>query len=113
MGRRILVIDDEVDFFILIQNYLSKRDYTLTPAYTLAEGYKLLEEQTFDVLLLDNNLPDGVGWKQAPAIQKKYPKMRITLISAFESIFIVNTMEGAPFRIMEKPVSLSAIENYF
>ncbi len=111
--RRVLVIDDEKDFYLLIKDYLGKRDYEVHPAHTFTEGLKLLEEKPFDVLLLDNNLPDAVGWKQAPGIQKRFPKLRITLISAYESIFMVTSLEGVPFRIMEKPVSLETLVSYF
>ncbi len=111
--RTVLVIDDEIDFYLLIKDYLGKRDYAVFSAASLSEGMRMLEERPYDVLLLDNNLPDGFGWKQAPEIEKKYPKMRITLISAYESIFLVTTLSGVPFRIMEKPVSLETLISYF
>ena len=111
--RTVLVLDDERDFYLLIKDYLGQRDYQVFSATTLAEGFRMLEEKPYDVLLLDNNLPDGVGWKQAPLLQKKYPKMRITLISAYESIFLVTTLEGVAFPIMEKPVSLETLISYF
>ena len=111
--RTVLVIDDEIDFYLLIKDYLGKRDYEVFSASSLGEGMRMLEEKPYDVLLLYNNLPDGFGWKQAPEIEKKYPKMRITLISAYESIFLVTTLAGVPFRIMEKPVSLETLISYF
>lgn len=111
--RSVLVIDDEIDFYLLIKDYLGKRDYEVFPAHSLAEGMKMLDERKYDVLLLDNNLPDGFGWKQAPGLQKRFPKMKITLISAYESIFMVTTLEGVAFQIMEKPVSLETLVSYF
>ncbi len=111
--RTVLVLDDEVDFFILIKDYLGQRDYEVSAAHSLKEGMRMLEEKPYDVLLLDNNLPDGFGWKQAPGLQKRFPKMRITLISAYESIFLVTSLEGVPFQIMEKPISLEALVSYF
>jgi DNA-binding response OmpR family regulator len=111
--RTVLVLDDERDFYMLVKDYLGKRDYDVSWAGSLAEGFRMLDEQPYDVLLLDNNLPDGVGWKQAPMLQKKYPKMRITLISAYESIFLVTNLDGVAFPIMEKPVSLETLISYF
>jgi DNA-binding NtrC family response regulator len=111
--RTVLVIDDEIDFYLLIKDYLGQRDYQVFAAHSLADGMRMLEERQYDVLLLDNNLPDGFGWKQAPEIQKRYPKLRITLISAYESIFLVTSLDGVPFRIMEKPVSLETLISYF
>lgn len=111
--RKVLVVDDEVDFFLLVRDYLGKRDYDVHSAKSLEEAWAMLKQEKFDVLLLDNNLPDGFGWKQAPQFQQKFPNMKITLISAFQSIFLVTTLEGVAFQIMEKPISLETLVSYF
>ncbi len=112
MKRTVLVIDDEVDFCLLVKNYLANRNYDVYTAHTLSKGLQLLDEKKPDVLLIDNNLPDGFGWKEAPGIQKKFPDLKITLISAFESAFLVTDTGGVAFRVLEKPVTLSNIEKY-
>ncbi len=112
MKETVVIIDDEVDFCLLVKNYLGQRNYDVHTANTLQDGLKLLEEKKPAALLLDNNLPDGFGWKEAPAIQQRFPALKITLISAFESRFIVTALNGGAFRVLEKPVTLSDIENY-
>jgi DNA-binding response OmpR family regulator len=112
MKRKILIIDDEVDLCMLIKNYLVQRGYEVYTTNTLTEGLTVLAETNPDILLLDNNLPDGFGWSQAPGIQKKFPSLRITLVSAFETTAAVPSAEGIAFRILEKPISLSKIESF-
>jgi two-component system OmpR family response regulator len=110
--KRVLIIDDEVDLCMLIQSYLSKKNYEVHTAHSLTEGFKKLETVAPDVLLLDNNLPDGMGWKEADKIHKKFPYMNITLISAFEMPKDLKEKINSDIHILEKPISLNDIEKY-
>ncbi|NCI49379.1 response regulator [Sediminibacterium roseum] len=109
MPRSVLIIDDEVDLCTVISSYLRRKDYTVDCAHSLADGLKKLDDVHPDVVLLDNNLPDGYGWVEAEKIHQKYPSMRITLFSAADAL----PHSVAPvFTKLQKPISLSSIENY-
>ena len=108
--KRVLIVDDEVDLCLLIKNYLSKKNYEVYTAHTLTEGVKKLDMFNPDVLLLDNNLPDGMGWKEAENIHRRFPNMNITLISAYQTPKDFKT--NAQINILEKPISLIDIEKY-
>lgn len=110
--KRVLIIDDEEDLCMLVQSYLSKKNYEVATAYTLTDGFRKLETFSPDVLLLDNNLPDGMGWKEAGNIHRKFPNLNITLISAYHmpKDFIIE--KNWCVNILEKPISLNDIEKY-
>lgn len=110
--KRVLIVDDEVDLCMLIKSYLSKRNYEVYTAHTLSDGVKKMESISPDVLLLDNNLPDGMGWKAAEGIHKRFPNMNITLISAFQAPKDFIATLDMPINILEKPISLNDIEKY-
>lgn len=110
--KRVLIIDDEIDLCLLLQSYLSKRNYEVSTAHTLNDGFKKIETFSPDTLLLDNNLPDGMGWKEAGNIHRKYPDMNITLISAYHLPKDFNTSSCESVNILEKPISLNDIEKY-
>jgi two-component system OmpR family response regulator len=110
--KRVLIIDDEIDLCTLIRSYLSKKNYEVYTAHSLSEGFKKLESIAPDVLLLDNNLPDGMGWKEAANIHKKFPAMNITLISAFQMPKDLKDQINDNIHILEKPISLNDIEKY-
>lgn len=59
-----MIEDDEILNGGLCYN-LQKRDIVSVPAYTLAEAEKLLAEDSFDLIVLDVNLPDGDGFQFA------------------------------------------------
>ena len=52
----ILIIDDEVDFGLLMKSFFKPKNYDVFIAHTIADGLKTLEEQKPDFLFLDNNL---------------------------------------------------------
>ncbi|MES2328885.1 MAG: response regulator [Bacteroidota bacterium] len=110
--KRVLIIDDEIDLCMLIQSYLSKKNYEVHTAHSLSEGFRKLETVAPDVLLLDNNLPDGMGWKEAGNIHKRFPAMHITLISAFQMPKDLKDQINDNIHILEKPISLNDIEKY-
>ncbi|MBV9986272.1 MAG: response regulator [Chitinophagaceae bacterium] len=109
--KRVLIVDDEVDLCLLIKNYLSRKNYEVYTAHTLSDGFRKLETIVPDVLLLDNNLPDGMGWKEAENIHRRFPNLVITLLSAYQTPKDFNK-DDIPVNVLEKPVSLTDIEQY-
>ena len=106
MKKKILIIDDEVDFGFLMKSFFTPKNYTVVVALTLATGMKMLDTEKPDILFLDNNLPDGMGWDKAAFILTHYPTMRLNLISA------VNGSENhhTSLRILNKPLRFEEIE---
>lgn len=110
--KRVLIVDDEIDLCMLIKNYLSKRNYEVYTAHTLSDGFRKLDSFSPDVLLLDNNLPDGMGWKEAENIHRRFPNMHITLISAYQTPKDFKNAFNMAINVLEKPISLNDIEKY-
>lgn len=110
--KRVLIVDDEVDLCMLIKSYLSKKNYEVHTAHTLSEGVQKIATISPDVLLLDNNLPDGMGWKEAENIHKQFPNLNITLISAYQTPRDFTDKSNIPVNVLEKPISLNDIEQY-
>jgi two-component system OmpR family response regulator len=109
--KRVLIVDDEVDLCLLIKNYLSRKNYEVYTAHTLSDGFRKLEALHPDILLLDNNLPDGMGWKEAEKIHRQFPNINITLLSAYQTPKDFNKGDMT-VNVLEKPISLNDIEQY-
>lgn len=110
--KRVLIVDDEIDWCVMIKLFLTRKNYEVHTAHTLSEGFKKMKSILPDALLLDNNLPDGMGWKVAENLQEKYPKMHITLISAYHAAKEFKAKLGQSINVLEKPISLVDIERY-
>lgn len=112
ISLKILIIDDEKDYCMIMKSYFLGRKYKVFVAYTLKEGYKILEEERPDILLLDNNLPDGKGKEHIEPILNKYPDLKIYLISAYhrKSDFLEPHKNVT---VWEKPILLSLLNEAF
>lgn len=112
MNQQVLLIDDERDFCHLMKGQLTRRHFDFQCAHTLQEGIEKLETTHPDILLLDNHLPDGRGWKEAAKLQKAHPNMRIILLSALDHPGFEETGIGLQFTRVSKPVSFRDLEPY-
>ena len=99
-NKKMLIIDDERDFGFLMKSFFTPRNYDVFIAYTLSEGMKMLDEHCPDIIFLDNNLPDGLGWEKTEYILIHFPLAQLNLISALK----VPTTSSSTFRILEKPL---------
>lgn len=110
-SMKILIIDDEIDLSLLLKSYFVRKNNEVSIAHSLSEGLTMIPELKPDLLVLDNNLPDGIGWKEAPQIAQQHPEIFIYLVSAYHPSHPVMP-EHARFKILEKPVSLKDFEHY-
>lgn len=109
---KVLIIDDEVDYCRIMENYFTKKNYEAILAYTLYDGLNLLETVQPDILLLDNNLPDGQGWTHVEAIVEKNPQIKIYLASAYHQRG--DFFSSSPqVTVWEKPISISLLNTTF
>jgi DNA-binding NtrC family response regulator len=104
--KKIVVIDDEKDFVLLMKNFFVSKNYDVHVAYTIADGMTLLEKEKPDYIFLDNDMPDGAGWCQTEHILHTYPNAQLNLISALG----VPKTKNAPFRILEKPIMMEDLD---
>jgi two-component system, OmpR family, response regulator len=109
MARKVVIIDDEQDLCMLIKSYLLQQGFLVFTSHSLADGMKMIRDIDPDVLIMDNNLPDGSGWDNLNLIRGQLPNTKIILISAF------NSPSGSAIQdvsIIEKPVSLMKLQTY-
>jgi DNA-binding NtrC family response regulator len=109
MKKKILIIDDEKDFGLLLKGYFTGKKFDVSLSYTIEDGMKALEEIRPDYIFLDNNLPDGFGWGKTDYILNNYPNAQLNLISAYQ----VPKTNANNFRILEKPLSFDELNRIF
>lgn len=110
LKRKVLIIDDEEDCCLLMSKFFSRNNYEVLIAHTLNEGIDIVKTQEPQYIFLDNNLPDGLGWKVAKKISETYSDLTIILISAYESS--LNDDETKSFSVWEKPISMKKLQQF-
>lgn len=78
----IVIIDDEVDLCFLLSGMLKVQGFAVNSFYTLASGLQGVKELQPDWVVIDNNLPDGLGWDRVNDIIDAIPNVNVIKISA-------------------------------
>ncbi|MPS31466.1 MULTISPECIES: response regulator [unclassified Salinivibrio] len=79
----ILHVEDDMDLHRIVHAMVS--DYmTVDHALTLDQAQSLISQHTYDAILLDIGLPDGVGWNLIPQIKKIQPTASIIVLTGEE-----------------------------
>ena len=80
---RILLIEDSAEDAQLVLEMLDDRgyDYVLKRTDRLSSGLRLLEEEFFDVVLLDLGLPDSAGFDALTKIRNQAPPLPIIILT--------------------------------
>lgn len=111
--KKIVIIDDEEDLCQLMSAYFTELNHDVYLANTLARGLPLIREVAPDVVFIDNNLPDGLGWEKLDFLLKEYPGCIINLISAYDYLPPdLKDRERQSVNILEKPLSLNDLKYY-
>lgn len=110
--KKVIIIDDEVDFCLLVKFYLSKKNCDVRISHTLQGGLGLVHNSIPDIVILDNNLPDGLGWPEANNILKAVPGVHLFLISANRPNKPYTTQLATKVDVVEKPISMSQIDTF-
>ena len=78
----ILVVEDDPDIQDMLKYSLSAEGYTLFQAFTVKEGWAMVQEKTIDLVLLDWMLPDNSGIDLLHRIRKYHSKLPVIMVTA-------------------------------
>lgn len=76
-----LLVEDDATFAQVIQRSLFQK-LKIKWAKDLQTARRLLSEDTFDLVLLDKHLPDGLGTQLIPEIRMSHPRAAILVLTA-------------------------------
>jgi len=105
VAKKILVVEDEGPMGLVLDMILREGKFELDYVNNLLSADEYLQKQEPSAIILDNKLPDGFGVDFISYIKKKYPSIKIIMISGFGSVRDVALENGADI-FFEKPFSL-------
>ena len=82
---KLLLVDDEVGFVDVLSKRLSKRNMTVTAAYSGTEAIQTLRKQDFDVAVLDLKMEDMDGIEILKIFKKLVPAMPVIMLTGHGS----------------------------
>ncbi|WP_299498632.1 response regulator transcription factor [uncultured Roseobacter sp.] len=84
MEQKILVVDDDQQVTSFLERFFARHGYKSATAATAAELFKILETESFDLIILDLILPDEDGFEVAKRIRSEMETPLIMLTARDE-----------------------------
>ena len=102
-SQKILIIEDEGEMCLVLNILLSDENIELDHVKNLSAAEEYLSNQSPSLIILDNKLPDGYGVDYIAYVKKKYPSVKIIMITGFDASAKDVAMENGADLFLEKP----------
>jgi DNA-binding response OmpR family regulator len=102
-NRNVLVIEDEGEMCLLLNLILDDEGFNIDHVKTLATADAYLEKKLPAMILLDNRLPDGFGLDYLGQLKKKYPWIKVIIISGMDAAAEDFALEMGADAFLSKP----------
>jgi CheY-like chemotaxis protein len=103
--RRLLLVDDDPDATWCIGRFLARHGWTVSTCGDGVEAIALLEEEDFDAVITDVQMPRLNGLGVVDWVRRSRPRLAIVVITAFGSPSVRKTcLRKGAFHYLEKPV---------
>ena len=107
---KILWADDEIDLLKPHILFLENKGYDITPVNSGADAIEKCEENRYDVVFLDENMPGMSGLETLSHIKTNYPSIPVVMITKNEEEQIMEEAIGAKIAdYLIKPLNPSQI----
>jgi len=86
---KLLLLEDDINLSETVCEFLESKEYHITPVYDGEEAESLIYEQSFDLLLLDVNVPSLNGFELLSKLRKEgktTPAIFLTSLNAIEDL---------------------------
>ena len=104
-----LIVDDDQSFAAMAAEVVRAAGAVVTQAHDLA-GARKAAQQPFDLVLLDNHLPDGKGYEFFDQISRRNPDAPIVMITGAPDLGEAVTLtRNGLFEYLTKPISIAAL----
>ncbi|MDH5683113.1 MAG: sigma-54 dependent transcriptional regulator [candidate division WOR-3 bacterium] len=106
----ILLIEDEKNQRILLKKLLEKENYMVAEAENGKAAIEMFTDEDFDLVLLDQRLPDITGIDVLKNLKGLNPITPVIILTAYANVKdAVNAMKEGAFHYLTKPVELDEL----
>ena len=112
MNKRphVLIADDEASICNVLQQYLSQRDWDVTTVSNGQLAIEAMEKHTFDVAILDINMPELNGLQVLKIAVARFFETDVIILTGYgNSQIAVEAMKNGAKDYFEKPIDYSGL----
>lgn len=104
-GRRILIVDDEIDLINMLSTDLVEQGYIVDSALDGIEGLRKIDENRPDLVISDLKMPRMNGLEFLIAMQERGMNIPVVILTAYGDYKSIRTAwKHGAFDFIEKPV---------
>jgi len=109
-GEKILVVDDNNVFRIVVSKMLSRLGYEVSSADSGENGLRIFLKNKFDVVLSDYEMPGMDGVALACIVKKSSPRTRVVIMTGAGKETVFSRKSTAVDEVISKPFTLVEID---
>jgi len=103
---KILIIEDDLTFSQLLEGFLKKHQYEPLAVHDVKASLKIINQQDFDLFLVDYRLPDGTGLDVLSHLREKGSTVPMVIMTSFNDVrTAVKSIRLGAFDYITKPVN--------
>ncbi|MDE5612025.1 MAG: sigma-54 dependent transcriptional regulator [Odoribacter sp.] len=102
---RILLVDDDTTFCLMLKTWLTKRGFQVDESFSCREALAKTKGTAYDIVLTDLRLPDEDGMYLLKRIKATAPDVQVILMTGYADIHTaVQAMKLGAFDYVAKPI---------
>jgi len=105
IDKNILIVEDDKIILDSLCEFLSLEGYQTSGSETFRGALSRLQRQSYCLLIVDLNLPDGDGFELLDITRKRYPQTVVIVITGYGTIeSAVRTIKHGAYDYLTKPI---------
>lgn len=111
MSKRILIVDDDVAFGMMLKTWFQKNNWDAILASNLEQAINSSKTLQFDLILSDLRLPDGDGIMFLTSLREKKIMTPFIIMTGYADVqTAVNAIKLGAFDYLKKPITPTVLE---
>jgi DNA-binding NtrC family response regulator len=110
MSEKVLLVDDEEDFLDVMAERMRARGIEVSTTTSATHALEMVEEESFDAIVMDLMMPELEGTEALKAIKNKKRELQVILLTGYVTLEqVIQAMRLGAMDIIEKPPDLDAL----
>jgi two-component system response regulator AtoC len=111
MADQLLIVEDDSQLNEMLALHFEEAGFEVAGALTCEQAERLMSDRPPDLVLLDQQLPDGTGLELLTQIQKQHPEQPVIMMTGRHDLELaIEAIKAGASDFIHKPIDTKALE---